>query len=120
MAIGGSDNFASTAALDWQVHVYGRAKPELSAWCDRQGIPLHEVKDILRHSSISVTKDIYGHTTAERMRAAIVQTGTTVIVAESDRRKSLTAESNLSCLKPGHIPGIAVAADLFLIDKLDI
>jgi integrase len=34
-----------------------------------QGVPLHEVKDILRHSSISVTKDIYGHLTAERMRA---------------------------------------------------
>jgi integrase len=34
-----------------------------------QGISLHEVKDILRHSSISVTKDIDGRLDAERMRA---------------------------------------------------
>jgi integrase len=34
-----------------------------------EGIPLHEVCDILRHSSIAVTKDIYGHLEPERMRA---------------------------------------------------
>lgn len=34
-----------------------------------QGIPLHEVKDILRHSSISVTKDIYAHLDPARTRA---------------------------------------------------
>ena len=35
-----------------------------------EDIPLHEVSDILGHSSISVTKDVYGHMTAERRRAA--------------------------------------------------
>jgi integrase len=35
-----------------------------------EGIPLHEVSDILRHSSISVTKDVYGHLVPERMQAA--------------------------------------------------
>lgn len=35
-----------------------------------QSIPLHEVSDILGHSSVSVTKDVYGHMTAERRRAA--------------------------------------------------
>jgi integrase len=35
-----------------------------------QDVPLHEVSEILGHSSISVTKDVYGHLTAERRRAA--------------------------------------------------
>jgi integrase len=34
-----------------------------------QGIPLHEVTDIMRHSSISITKDTYRHRTPERMQA---------------------------------------------------
>jgi integrase len=35
-----------------------------------EGIPLHEVRDVLGHSSISVTKDIYGHVASERRQAA--------------------------------------------------
>jgi integrase len=35
-----------------------------------QNVPLHEVSEILGHSSVSVTKDVYGHLTAERRRAA--------------------------------------------------
>jgi len=35
-----------------------------------QDIPLHEVSDILGHSSVSVTKDVYGHMTTERRQAA--------------------------------------------------
>jgi integrase len=31
---------------------------------------LHEVSDILRHSSIAVTKDVYGHLVPERLQAA--------------------------------------------------
>jgi integrase len=34
-----------------------------------QGIALHEVKDVLGHDSISVTKDIYGHHDVDRGRA---------------------------------------------------
>jgi integrase len=33
-------------------------------------VPLHEVSEILGHSSVSVTKDVYGHLTPERRRAA--------------------------------------------------
>jgi 2-polyprenyl-6-methoxyphenol hydroxylase-like FAD-dependent oxidoreductase len=39
--IDGADNFASLAAMDWQVHVYGAAGPALAAWCARQKVPLH-------------------------------------------------------------------------------
>jgi hypothetical protein len=35
------DNFASLTSLDWQVHVYGEAAPELAAECARRKLPLH-------------------------------------------------------------------------------
>jgi 2-polyprenyl-6-methoxyphenol hydroxylase-like FAD-dependent oxidoreductase len=37
----GSDNFAPLTAIAWQVHVYGAAKPAVTAWCERRGVPLH-------------------------------------------------------------------------------
>ncbi len=36
----GTDNFASLATMDWQVHVYGSASAELTAWCAAHGLPL--------------------------------------------------------------------------------
>jgi len=41
VAIGDADNFAPLSAMQWQVHVYGAARPELSAWCAAQNLPLH-------------------------------------------------------------------------------
>ncbi|WP_447739666.1 FAD-dependent monooxygenase [Pseudomonas laurentiana] len=38
---GTTDNYASLAAIQWQVHVYGEAKAELSQWCTKHGIALH-------------------------------------------------------------------------------
>jgi len=35
------DNFAPLTSLDWQVHVYGRAAPEIQAVCSGQKLPLH-------------------------------------------------------------------------------
>jgi integrase len=35
-----------------------------------QGVPLHEVSEVLGHSSITITKDVYGHLVAERRRLA--------------------------------------------------
>jgi 2-polyprenyl-6-methoxyphenol hydroxylase-like FAD-dependent oxidoreductase len=35
------DNFAPLTSLDWQVHVYGLAAPELQPVCDKQNVPLH-------------------------------------------------------------------------------
>jgi 2-polyprenyl-6-methoxyphenol hydroxylase-like FAD-dependent oxidoreductase len=39
--IEGADNFATLAAMDWQVHVYGSASAGLAAWCAAHHIPLH-------------------------------------------------------------------------------
>ena len=38
----GHDNFATLASLDWQVHVYGAAPPEIRSICDQRHLPLHE------------------------------------------------------------------------------
>ena len=35
------DNFTPLASLDWQVHVYGEAAPEIQAMCDGRKLPLH-------------------------------------------------------------------------------
>ena len=38
---GGEDNHAPLASLDWQLHVYGAATPELAAYAARRVVPLH-------------------------------------------------------------------------------
>ena len=38
---GAKDNFASLDGLDWQVHVYGEAKPALKDICGRRGLKLY-------------------------------------------------------------------------------
>ncbi|HEX2479603.1 MAG TPA: FAD-dependent monooxygenase [Geminicoccaceae bacterium] len=37
----GQDNFATLESLDWQVHVYGDARPGLAETCARLRLPLH-------------------------------------------------------------------------------
>jgi hypothetical protein len=37
----GTDNYEPFAHMIWQVHVYGRAKPDLAAWCTEHDLPLH-------------------------------------------------------------------------------
>ncbi len=39
--VDGTDNFATLATIDWQVHVYGAAEAKLAAWCAAQKLPLH-------------------------------------------------------------------------------
>jgi 2-polyprenyl-6-methoxyphenol hydroxylase-like FAD-dependent oxidoreductase len=37
----GNDNYRPLVAATWQAHVYGVASPELTAWCQAHGLPLH-------------------------------------------------------------------------------
>jgi 2-polyprenyl-6-methoxyphenol hydroxylase-like FAD-dependent oxidoreductase len=39
--VDGADNFDSLAIIDWQVHVYGTASAELTAWCAAHNVALH-------------------------------------------------------------------------------
>ena len=41
VATNGADNYGPLASMNWQVHVYGAAGPELSAWCAGQNLALH-------------------------------------------------------------------------------
>ena len=36
-----ADNFTPLNSLDWQIHVYGEAKPDLKALCAERKLPLH-------------------------------------------------------------------------------
>lgn len=36
-----TDNFASLTSLDWQIHCYGEAMPELKTMCEARQFPLH-------------------------------------------------------------------------------
>jgi site-specific recombinase XerD len=40
-----------------------------------QGCRLEEVSEIIRHASIRVTKDVYGHLSGERLREATDKMG---------------------------------------------
>jgi hypothetical protein len=35
------DNFAPLISLDWQIHVYGEAMPQMRALCHERRLPLH-------------------------------------------------------------------------------
>jgi len=39
-----ADNFRPLISLDWQVHVYGAAAPEIRGVCGERGLPLHEFR----------------------------------------------------------------------------
>jgi hypothetical protein len=40
VAVDGTDNFTPLPQPDWQVHVYGEAKDELTTWCAGRNLPL--------------------------------------------------------------------------------
>ncbi|MBO0753543.1 MAG: FAD-dependent monooxygenase [Bradyrhizobiaceae bacterium] len=41
VTVEGSDNYEPLAQMVWQAHVYGRAKPDLTAWCEDHNVPLN-------------------------------------------------------------------------------
>jgi hypothetical protein len=65
--VNGQDNFASLAAMTWQVHVYGSATEELAHWCAAHDLPLHvfdwrsqyETAGILRNALYLLRQDSY-------------------------------------------------------------
>jgi hypothetical protein len=66
-ALSGGDNYAPLTSLDWQVHVYGEARPQLRAACEAQRLPLHvfqwrpETRQVglRRHAAYLVRPDGY-------------------------------------------------------------
>ncbi len=53
----GADNFDSLSGPHWQVHVYGTATRDVSAWCATRGIPLHQYAWHEKHAAAGFAKD---------------------------------------------------------------
>jgi 2-polyprenyl-6-methoxyphenol hydroxylase-like FAD-dependent oxidoreductase len=53
----GQDNFASLAAMTWQVHVYGSATRELVHWCADHDLPLHMFNWRPEHKTAGLTRN---------------------------------------------------------------
>jgi FAD binding domain len=75
-----ADNFVPLTSLDWQVHVYGAAAPEIRAVCGERDLPLHEFRwepamkraGFRRNALYLVRPDGYvGLAAAEQSRAAL-------------------------------------------------
>jgi hypothetical protein len=57
VSIEGRDNYASLAAITWQVHVYGLASAELTAWCADHDVPLHVFDWRSQHHAAGLARD---------------------------------------------------------------
>jgi 2-polyprenyl-6-methoxyphenol hydroxylase-like FAD-dependent oxidoreductase len=55
--VDGTENFATLATMDWQVHVYGSASAELAAWCAAQNVPLHIFDWRSAHEAAGLARD---------------------------------------------------------------
>jgi 2-polyprenyl-6-methoxyphenol hydroxylase-like FAD-dependent oxidoreductase len=53
----GEDNFASLAAMVWQVHVYGAASEALVRWCAQASLPLHVFAWRPEHEAAGLTQN---------------------------------------------------------------
>jgi len=51
------DNHAPLCAIAWQVHVYGRARADLAAWCEAQGMALHRFDFGAAHAAAGLQRD---------------------------------------------------------------
>jgi hypothetical protein len=55
--IDGRANFETLSAMTWQIHVYGRASAELSAWCADHDMPLHVFDWRWEHKAAGLARD---------------------------------------------------------------
>jgi 2-polyprenyl-6-methoxyphenol hydroxylase-like FAD-dependent oxidoreductase len=53
----GADNFDSLTRMDWQVHVYGAASAELTAWCAARNLPLQVFAWRSEHETAGLARD---------------------------------------------------------------
>ncbi len=57
VSIDGRENFATLAAMTWQIHVYGTAGAELVAWCAGRDVPLHIFDWRAEHGAAGLARD---------------------------------------------------------------
>ena len=52
-----ADNYGPLSEPAWQVHVYGRATPELTAWCTSRHLPLHVFDWTDAHTTVGFARN---------------------------------------------------------------
>jgi hypothetical protein len=57
VAADGIDNYEPLAHMVWQVHIYGRAKRDLAAWCEEYDVPLHVFAWRSEYEAAGITRD---------------------------------------------------------------
>ncbi len=53
----GADNYEPLRDTGWQVHVYGKAAPDVHAWCERHALPLHVFAYRPAHEAAGLLQD---------------------------------------------------------------
>jgi 2-polyprenyl-6-methoxyphenol hydroxylase-like FAD-dependent oxidoreductase len=53
----GADNFDSLSGPHWQVHVYGMARQDVSAWCGKHDVRLHQYAWHDKHAAAGFARD---------------------------------------------------------------
>jgi 2-polyprenyl-6-methoxyphenol hydroxylase-like FAD-dependent oxidoreductase len=79
--IAGEDNYGSLSSMNWQVHVYGRASPELSAWCADHGLALHVFGWRNEYQSAGIGRDAIHLLRPDTYVALAASSGTEDVVA---------------------------------------
>lgn len=64
------ENAARTAGIEG-VGIHTLRHSVATAWLDRGGIHIKAASDLLGHSSIAITGDLYGHTSNDTARRAV-------------------------------------------------
>jgi 2-polyprenyl-6-methoxyphenol hydroxylase-like FAD-dependent oxidoreductase len=75
------DNFTPLTSLDWQVHIYGEATPEIAAVCHDRNLPLHVFR----------WRPELGHAGLRRNAVYLVRPDGYVALADPERRAAAIA-----------------------------
>lgn len=78
-AVSGIDNYASLAATDWQLHIYGQADPTVQAWAKAKGVSLQTF----------VWNDAYGDAGLKRDALYLMRPDSYVAFATEDHDPAL-------------------------------
>jgi 2-polyprenyl-6-methoxyphenol hydroxylase-like FAD-dependent oxidoreductase len=57
VSIDGADSLEPLSSIAWQAHVFGRAAPELVAWCEAHGLPLNVTPWRAPHGEAGLARD---------------------------------------------------------------
>jgi len=89
----GEDDFAPSPGLDWRVHVYGSAKPDLAAWCTARDLPLRVVAWRKEHAQAGLARDALYLLRPDTYVALADPTGSTAILERYFAEREITASA---------------------------